>query len=63
VEKKTGTEEIRSVLDTILRITPREAPVARPSRTGPRRERGVLAEMNELRAARGEPPYDPSNPS
>jgi hypothetical protein len=61
VEKKTSTEELRDVLDNIMRITPRERQLLDRRELDGDGSPEVLAEINELRAARGKPPYDPSN--
>ena len=63
VEKKTSTEELRDVLDNIMRITPRERRLLDRREIDGDGSPEVLAEINELRAARGKPPYDPSNPN
>jgi hypothetical protein len=63
VEKKTSTEELRDVLDNIMRITPRERQLLDRRELDGDGSPEVLAEINELRAARGKPPYDPSNPN
>src|SRR6478672_4751379 len=56
VEKKTSTEELRDVLDNIMRITPRERQLLDRRELDGDGSPEVLAKINELRAARGKPP-------
>src|SRR5215831_8847070 len=58
--KKTTMQEARELLDNIMGITFRERQLLDRRELGGDGSLEVLAEINELRAARGQPPYDPS---
>ena len=59
-EHKTSIQDARARLDAFMQISPRErALLDRCERDGDQSAE-TLVEINELRAARGQPPYDPS---
>jgi uncharacterized protein YkwD len=57
-EKQTTTQHLRTVLDTILHITPRERQLLDKRELEGDDSAEVLAEINQLRAERGKPPLD-----
>ena len=59
-EHKTSLQRARDMLDNVLGITFRERQLLDQRELGGDGSLEVLAEINELRAARGQPPYDPS---
>ena len=61
-ENKTSTEELRDILDNVMAITFRERQLLDRRELDGDESTEVLTEINELRAARRKPPYDPSNP-
>ena len=54
--KPTSTQEIRGLLDDVMRITPRERELLDRRELDGDGSAEVLAEINELRAQRGKPP-------
>ena len=59
--KKTNTQEMRDLLDDIMGITLRERQLLDRRELDGDESTEVLTEINELRSARGKPPYNPSN--
>jgi hypothetical protein len=63
-KEQTSTERIRSVLDNILHITHRERVLLDRHELEGDNDPATIAEINKLRAARGEPPLgEPSDAS
>ena len=62
-EKKISTQTARALLDQIMHTSPRERQLLDRRDIDADDNPAILAEINELRAARGKPPYDPPNPN
>jgi hypothetical protein len=59
-QRETSTQHIRNVLDNVLRITKRERELLDRHELEGDNDPATIAEINELRAARGKPPLPAS---